>query len=455
MMQLFESFEGKKVMILGFGQEGRSTYKLLRREFPNKKIYVADKNEKLPKRIGNDKNVEFFLGGNYLSQIRDFDIVVKSPGVSPTNEIVEAGKQGVEFTSQTKIFFEKQKGKIVGVTGTKGKSTTASLIHLMLKEAGHNTYLLGNIGKPALEVFKHGNGEKNIYVYELSSHQLYGMDKSPHVSVILNIGVDHLDWHGSQESYISAKKNVILHQKQGDLAILNYDDQLLKKYNELTKAKTLFFSQKKKVNGAFLDDSKMFIQGEKPSFVLDTKKVKLLGKHNIYNLMASVLVSNKFGVDKVDIQKVAYSFSGLEHRLEIVMKIKGVAFVNDSMSTNLVSLKAAVNSFTKPLTVIMGGYDRGLDYEETAKFLADKDNVEHVVLIGETADKLERELDEVHFDGKIYSMGEPDMKKLVKKSFEVTPKGGVVLLSPAAASFDMFENYKDRGKKFKKAVLGL
>ena len=312
---------------------------------------------------------------------------------------------------------------------------------------------MGNIGKPALETFAKGNSEDTVYVYELSSHQLYDLDRSPDISVVLNIGTDHLDWHGTQDEYLKAKKNIVFHQKKGDLTVLNFDDLVVRNFGENTKAKTVFFGKKNQENDAYLEGDSLYVNGK---VVLDKKKVKLKGDHNLSNIMALVLVVTDLGVGKDAIQEIVYAFTGLEHRLEEVGEHKDVLFVNDSMSTNSVSMEAALSSFSdRPITLILGGHDRGIEQKNIALLVAGTENIKNVVLIGETAEMLEREIVGLGFGGKLLNLGKKDMNTIVDKAFNLTPKGGVVLLSPAAASFDMFENYKDRGNQFKKAARSL
>lgn len=432
-MKIFENLKNKKVLILGFGEEGRSTYRLIRKEYPEKEIFIADSKDwegflrELPEEIKKDKNVKYILGKNYLSETHGFDFIVKAPGIPPI---------ATPNTSQTEIFFELAKGKIIGVTATKGKSTTSTLLYQVLKKANYRAFLVGNIGKPSLDVLRNQNDEKSIYVYELSSHQLYGLTKSPHMAVILNVATDHLDWHGTQGEYVSAKKNIVKHQKSSDFAFLNRNDTISSSFAKETKAKVIYFSGGElspKVKSAIL----------------------LKGKHNQNNVAAVTAVATTLGIKEEVVVTVLKTFYGLPHRLETIGEYRGVTFIDDSIASNPTALAAAVDSFGEPLTLIMGGYERGLDYRGLTEKIAGKENVKNVLLVGQTVNKMGESLKEAGFKGKLVDLGRPEMFALVRKAFEITQKGGIVLLSPGAASFDMFKDYKDRGNQFKEAVLNL
>ena len=451
MKNIFERFKNKKILILGFGEEGISTYKIIREELPDLKLAVADQKEKNIK----DKNTTFIFGEDYLSKINNYDLIIKSPGISPA-KIVDYIGGDKTFITQTEIFFEECQGKIIGVTGTKGKTTTSTLIYKILKKAGLKCYLVGNIGQPSLEVLKKHNDKNSLYVYELSSHQLADLKLSPHISIILNIGTDHLDWHGSQEEYVKAKKNILMHHGISDTAILNYDDKIVRELANLTKARSLFFSLEDKKCEAFFDGSLLRVKlPNEDELTIDPRKILLRGKHNWSNILAASIVAKELGVENNVITDLIYSFKGLEHRLEPVGKIRGVTFINDSISTNPTALQAAINSFSEPLTLIMGGFDRGLNYQDLAKEIAINKQVNKVIVIGQVGPLIISSLNKAGFRGSIINLKLKSMTKIVENAFRNTPSGGIVLLSPAAASFDMFKDYKDRGNQFKKAVLTL
>jgi UDP-N-acetylmuramoylalanine--D-glutamate ligase len=401
----------KKIAILGYGLEGMDAEKFLRSQ--GAEISILDKK----------------FDKNYLSNLSKFDIIVRSPGVYRyLPEIIEAEKNGVVITSAIKLFFDNCSCKIIGVTGTKGKGTTSTLIYEILKTDRRDVYLAGNIGKPMLELLPHLNS-KSLVILEMSSFQLIDLDKSPHIAVVLNITEDHLDWHKNREEYVNAKKNIVSHQTAEDFAIVNSEYATSKSFTEIAKGKVIEFSKDS------LDEE-------------FRKKLLLRGEHNLENIAAAVTVGQVLEINNEIILKTVRHFKGLEHRLELVDIVNGIAFYNDSFATGPQPTIAAINSFTEPETLILGGYDKGLNYSELGKVISNKENVKYIILIGDIGDKIGKEIKNKN----IINLGHVPMTRIVGTACGVTPKGGVVILSPAAASFDMFKNYKDRGERFKKAV---
>lgn len=429
-----ENFKDKKVAVLGLGIEGKDVVSFLLKE--GAIVTIFDKKEESELEWGDiDKDsVKIFSGEGYLQEgLKDFDVIVRSPGIYRyIPEIVDAEKTGSIVTSAIKIFFERCVGKIIGVTGTKGKGTTSTLITEILKAGGREVFLSGNIGKPLLELIPQIN-ESSIVVLEMSSFQLIDMTQSPKVAVVLNITTDHLDWHKDIEEYINAKKNIVSHQKQSDFAVINFDYDTPKSFATLTEAKVIPFT---------VD-------------ALDKKykeSLLLKGQHNLENIAAAVTVAGIFEVDEETILRTVKNFKGLEHRLELVDEINGVTFYNDSFATGPQPTMAAIGSFVEPETLILGGSEKGLDYSDLGKYIAGHGNVINVILIGVIGPALGSVLKKSEFRGNVINMGMPQMREVVSEALRVTPKGGVVILSPAAASFDMFDNYKERGTKFKEAV---
>ena len=407
-----------KIAILGYGLEGQDA-------------------EKYFKNLGDEVTVlDKKFDENYLKNLNDFNIIVRSPGVYRyLPEIVKAEENGVKITSSLKIFFDNCPGNIIGVTGTKGKGTTSTLIYEILKNAGKDVYLVGNIGKPYLELLS--KLTKNSFVImELSSFQLIDLTKSPHIAVVLNITLDHMDWHKSKEEYVEAKKNILSYQSPDDFAILNEEYETPKSFVEAAKGKTVFFS-KTKLEQKYKEN------------------LLLRGEHNLENIAAAVAAAKIVGINEGTILETVRSFKGLEHRLELVDTIEGIAFYNDSFATGPQPTIAAMNSFTDPETLILGGSDKGLDYQELMREIEKKENIKNLILIGDVGNKITDILKGYAFQGSVINMGHSSMEEIVKKAFEITPGGGIVTLSPAAASFDMFKDYKDRGNQFKKSVFKL
>jgi len=441
-----------KIAILGFGLEGKDALDYFLAKGAN--VSIFDKKEEKELELGNiDTKVELFIGPKYdLKLLKNFDVVVRSPGVYRyLPGIKEAEEAGAEITSAINIFFEECHATIIGVTGTKGKGTTASLIYQILKEGKKDVYLAGNIGIPYLSLLAKTK-KTSIVVLEVSSFQLIDMEVSPQVAVVLNITSDHLDWHKNLKEYVESKRNIVKFQKKSDDAVINADYEIPKSFAKSTKANVVFFSRLVPTNGAFAASGEIFLGGESLG---KTHWLSLRGEHNLENVTAAISAANVFRVDIETIKKAVFSFKGLEHRLELVNSVGGVAFYNDSFATGPQPTIAAVNSFTEPLTVILGGYDKKLDYGKLGEVISRKKNVVNVILIGAVAEKIKEALRNASFKGKMVEMGKSKMAEIIQKAFSLTPKGGVVLLSPAAASFDMFPNYKERGKKFKEAALAL
>ncbi len=411
-------YQNKKVAILGYGLEGQDTERYLKNQSAKIKIFDQKFDQK------------------YLGNLNEFEYVVRSPGVYRyLPEIVAAEKSGIKITSAVKIFFEECPGKIIAVTGTKGKGTTSTLIYEILKADGRDVYLSGNIGKPYLELLPKLTKDSFV-IMEMSSFQLIDLDRSPNIAVVLNITSDHMDWHKNQEEYIDAKKNIVRYQLASDFAVINENYDLPKSFAKETKAKVVWFSKK----------------------TLDPKykeKLLLRGEHNLENISAAVSVAKVLGINEDFILQTVRNFKGLEHRLELVTEVEGRTFYNDSFATGPQPTIAAINSFTEPETLILGGSDKGLDFSELGSVVSNKQNVKNIILIGQIREVIAKTFKGSPFKGKIYDLGFSSMKEIVDKAFEITEKGGVVILSPAAASFDMFKNYKDRGNQFKKAVQSL
>jgi len=448
------NLRGKKTAVLGLGIEGKDLVKFLIKN----KAQVTVFDQKPEKEINfekiNKSKIKLITGSNYLTEgFKNYDYLFRSPGVYRYKpELIKAQKEGVVISSAIKLFFDLCPGKIIGVTGTKGKGTTSTIIYKILKKEGRDVFLAGNIGKPYLELLPKLT-EKSWIILEMSSFQLIDLHKSPDISVVLNITSDHLDWHRNIKEYIDAKKNIVKHQKSTSFSVVNADHQVSKSFANHSQGKAFFFSTKKAVRGAFVKNNKIYLSTKTNKQLMgDVNKLKLIGKHNWENVTAAICAAKLAGASIKSIKEVIFSFSGLEHRLEKVGKIKNITFYNDSFSTNPEPTIAAVNSFKEPLTLILGGFDKGLNYEKMAKVIAKKKNVKNIILIGQTRKKIKNNLTKAGFKGKTLDLKVSKMKKIIKTAFQITPEDGVVILSPASASFDMFTNYKERGKKFKEEV---
>lgn len=451
-------FEGKNIALLGFGIENISVAKFFIKHGIDFVVFdrmsVEKLSEEAQKVIRNEK-LEMRTGEDYLSELDQFDIIVRSPGVQYlTKEIQDAKHEGSEITSSTKLFFDLCPAEIIGVTGTKGKGTTASLITKIL-ETGQKSkvYLLGNIGTPSfnvIETVKSGD----FVVFELSSFQLQDMEKSPHIAVVANLADDHLDYHQTLEEYRETKQNILKYQTKKDFAVINWDYPESRKLREFGKSKKYYFSSKEKVSGAYVSESgDVFLVNGKARKVCNQGELKLIGRHNLENIASAAIVGDLLGVSIEQISRAVKEFDGLPHRLEFVREADGIKFYNDSFSTNPTPTTAAIKSFKVPITVILGGSEKGADFSELAKVIK-LSTVSSVITIGIEGPRIRKALIDSGTSIGIINGGK-SISEIVNIAAKNTEPGGVVLFSPACASFDMFKNYKDRGEKFINAVKAL
>jgi len=451
-----------KIAILGFGVEGRVIMKWLH-EHQYGNITVCDRNVDLDYEM--PEGVSVHLGETYLNDLTDFDTLFRSPGISTLKtELQEARAAGVEMTSSINFFMDQCPCPVIGVTGTKGKGTTSTLIYEILKKSGlkenENVFFGGNIGLSPINFLDKLNGSCFV-VLELSSFQLHDVDKAPHYAVVLNTTIDHMDYHADKQEYMEAKEKILTMQNEKCIAVLNKDYEYSKYYKPLVKGALREVSVNSAVDdGAFVKDGIIFYaKGGKSEEIMKVSEITLVGPHNIENVLPAVTIALELGIDKECVRDAVMDFKNLPHRLEFVRDFKGVKFYNDSFSTNVQTSIAAVNSFDEPTVLIAGGHDKGFDYYEWAKVILTKDSLETVILIGGNAQKLEDSILKVEEElGEL--VGSPtkvlrreSMEEAVLDAFANLENGGVVVLSPAAASFDMYDNYKERGNDFASCAL--
>ena len=395
----------------------------------------------------NKYNYKYFMGEDYLDNLINFDIIFRSPSCLPTNKkIVKEKERGAIVTSEIKEVLRLSNSKIIGVTGSDGKTTTTTLINEILKANGYNTFLGGNIGIPLFDKIDKMTSD-DIVVLELSSFQLMDMDISPDISIITNIEQNHLDIHSSFEEYISAKENIYKYQDKSGILVTNYDNNITNKFkgNGITR----YFSSKTQIENGFYTDGKYIYYKNKK--IIDTKNIKLRGVHNYVNICTALSAI----IDLIDLEKsidVITNFNGVEHRLELVREINNVKWYNDSVSSSPTRTIAGLNSFEEDIVLIAGGYDKNLDYSNIAKPILDK--VVKLILLGNTKEKIYKAVTElnkkVNKNIDIYICD--SLSEAVNKAYEVSKEGEIVLFSPASASFDMFKNFADRGNQFKDLV---
>ncbi|OHA76518.1 MAG: UDP-N-acetylmuramoylalanine--D-glutamate ligase [Candidatus Wildermuthbacteria bacterium RIFCSPLOWO2_12_FULL_40_9] len=455
MLNLKKELNPKKILILGLGKEGVDTLMFLRKLFPGKILGVGDKDKNSKFKIKNLKllrKVTWYLGRDYLKPLEQYDLIIKSPGIPVNNQALKQAFREGKITSQTELFLRHCPGKIIGITGTKGKGTTSSLIYKILKQGGKKVYLVGNIGKPALSLLFKAK-PKDIFVYEMSSHQLMNLRTSPNIAVFLNIYPAHLDYYRDFQEYFQAKKNIFLHQKSNDVLIYNKDDQLLKEAVKKAKSKKISFSLKSQSGDYRLRQDLVVYHGKK---MFHTANYRLKGEFNLVNTMAAIIVGRILNVPLAKITNAVKNFKGMPYRLEFVGKYSGVDFYNDSLATIPQATIAAIEALGDRIgAIILGGFESGLDYSKLARVIAQR-KIKNLILFPTTGGKIAKAVKKYFRFNKskkaINYFFVNDMKEAIKLSLENTEKGDICLLSPASPSFGVFKNYKERGDLFKKYI---
>ena len=441
--------KGKKVLVVGLARTGIATAKFLKAKGSLVTVTEVKPKEEMKEAVqalkGMDISTEW--GGHQTETFLKQDIIVVSPGVDLNIEpIQKAIKHGVRVVSEIELAYHFIRAPIIAVTGTNGKTTTTLLVGEMLKEDGRKVGVGGNVGEPLI-LFADGKDRWEVLVVEISSFQLEAIeDFRPRISVLLNITEDHLDRYPRYDDYIEAKVRIFANQNSGDLAVLNRDDPIVMQFREKVKAKKVLFSLKEKLGeGAFSNGQTIFLRLGEKGEEYSIAKTPLEGIHNVENMMAALTTARIFGCSKKSIQTVLDRFKGLEHRLEFVREIKGVRFYNDSKGTNVGSVVKSLQSFSEPVTLIAGGKDKNGDLSPLEALIQKR--VKHLILIGEAKERMNREL-----GGLTDTVMAKTMEKAVLLAHQKAKAGEVVLLSPACSSFDMFKDYKERGKVFKEAV---
>lgn len=412
---------GGKVLIVGFGREGKSTLSYLEKHYPEVKIAIADKNPDATKGLA----CEVYSGNNYLSEISNYDTVVKSPGIPPD----PAFSKAKHLTTLTNIFFESCQGTVIGVTGTKGKSTTSSLIAHILSSTKQDVRLIGNVGKPALDYLADANSE-TIFVMELSSYQLMDIHYSPHIAILLPVYEEHLNYHGSFEAYWAAKANITKFQSKADYFLYYENNEICQKVALRSPAQRIAFA------------------------MLDFKS-KLRGAANKINIGAAVTAVKLLVPEEHKISEAVGTFVPLAHRIESIGVHRGIEFINDSLATIPEATIHALEALgQKVTTLIAGGFDRGINFSKLGEVLA-KSSLKTLILFPDTGEKIEMALKSADPKSKIKIFKTKDMREAVQAAYDSTRPGEICLMSPASTSYNLFKDYEDRGNQFKKFVLEL
>ncbi|MGI6085162.1 MAG: UDP-N-acetylmuramoyl-L-alanine--D-glutamate ligase [Acetivibrionales bacterium] len=441
----------KKAFVLGMARSGYEAAKLLAGKGYD--VLVNDANmHQPPEHISELQSIGIRLVlGSHPEDIFDdtFELLVKNPGISNNHFYVNKAEEFcIPVINELELAYRYfPKGlNIIGVTGTNGKTTTTTIIYKFLKEASKSAYLMGNIGFPVCSFVPVLNSG-DIAVMEVSDHQLCNViEFKTNISILTNISEAHLDFHGSYDSYKTMKKRIFNHHTGQDISVLNYDDnEVLELARDIKSVKKYFSSRRRNENGCFIADGCIYYKTDK---IIALDEIKLKGYHNYENIMASITTVKEFGVDNQSIVNVLKTFGGVEHRLEYVTTINDIEFYNDSKSTNITSTQIALSSFEKPVTLMMGGLDRGHSFDGLKDNMK---NVSFIVSYGETRERISDFARECGIPCKAFQ----NLEDATKAAFEASHPGNVILLSPACASWDQYDNFEIRGDMFKKYVFQL
>lgn len=451
--------KGKYVAVIGMGVSNTPLIKYLMDLDANITVFDKKTEEELGIALCEEyslQGVKFSLGDNYLDNLNGYDIIFRSPSMRPDHPAIERElNRGAILTSEIEMLIDLCPGKVIGVTGSDGKTTTTTLIYKILVEDGYNCYLGGNIGTPLFARIDEMKPD-DIVVLELSSFQLMTFKNSPNISVITNISPNHLDIHKSYEEYIEAKENIFRYQKANDIVVLNYDNDITREMADKTIGNIRLFSTKNRIENGIILDSGMIklAEGKVRKQIMDTQKILLMGAHNIEN--ACTAIATVFDLVKLSsIVNVLSTFRGVEHRNEFVRELNGVKWYNDSIGTSPTRTIAGLLSFKDKVVLIAGGYDKHLDYTELGKHIVD--NVKTLILMGQTKEKIKEatmiELEKRHMELPIIECD--TLEEVVREAYNVSREGDIIFFSPASASFDMYKNFVERGNLFKKIVMEL
>lgn len=441
-MKMIDTFKNKKVLVLGLAKSGESAARLL--DTLGAIVTVNDGKafeENPTAQALLEEGIRVICGSHPLELLdEDFALMVKNPGIRYDNPMVEkALKKGIPVWTEVELAYLISDAPIIGITGSNGKTTTTTMIAEALNAGNQSAKLCGNIGYPASSVAQTATKEDTL-VMELSSFQLMGTEVfHPRVAVITNLSANHIDYHGTYEDYVDAKWMIQRQMTEQDTIVLNFNQEEVKELAQETKAQVLPFSTKEVVDGAYLQDGKLYFKGE---YVMDADQIGVPGTHNIENALATIAVAKLWGVDNQAIQESLAAFGGVKHRLQLVGKIDGVTFYNDSKSTNILATQKALSGFdNSKVILIAGGLDRGNEFDE---LVPDLIGLKKMVILGQSAPRVQRAADKAG----VPTVAAEDIADATRKAFEQAEEGDIVLLSPANASWDMYPNFEVRGDIF-------
>ena len=451
-----EYIVNRKVAIIGLGVSNLPLIDY----FHEKKacVTVFDSREigEIPKDLMDkitNYSIEFSFGKNYLSKLKEYDLILRSPSCLPTvNELEEEAKRGAIVTTEVELLMKMCPCQIIGITGSDGKTTTTTLISEIIKKAGYKCFVGGNIGTPLFARISEMKPE-DIVVLELSSFQLMNMELSTNIAVVTNISPNHLNVHKDYQEYIDSKANIFKYQDENGILVINYDNEITKDFAKQANGKVVYFSRREKLpNGVIFDEDTVKIcDNDLRRHVINKKDVKIRGLHNIENICAAIAATKDL-VSPEEQRQAITEFTGVEHRLEFVRELDEVKWYNDSIASSPNRTIAGLNSYNERIVLIAGGRDKHLDYDPIAKPIIE--HVDTLIVMGETAEKIKnavtRELENQKKTLKIIKVA--NVEEAVKTARKIAKPNEIVLFSPASTSFDMFKNFEERGKKFKEEV---
>ena len=440
-------FENKKIFILGMARSGYEAAKLLAEH--NNKIVINDNNDKQ-----DEKHLEELRSlkvsvilGSHPDDILDetFDYIIKNPGIKDNHKYIEfANKHNIKVINEMEMayHFLPKNVKIIGITGTNGKTTTTTLIYEILKKAEKNVHLTGNIGFP-LSGFINKINEGDYIVTEVSIQQLVNLnDFKTNISVLTNLSEAHIDHVGSYENYLKLKKKIFNHHDKSNIAIINSDNEdSLKITNNINSTK-IYFSTTNTSTDAYIKDNAIYYKNNK---IINLSDIKLVGMHNYQNIMCAIITAKELGITNDIICEVLNNFVGVEHRLEFVKRINGRDFYNDSKATNNKSTEIALSSFNNPTILLLGGLDRGQSFEELYEYMK---NVKSIITYGQTKEKIKTFADSHNLDCTVVN----NLEEATNLAYNLSEEDDIILLSPACASWDQYKKFEDRGEDFKRIV---
>lgn len=446
---MISNFENKKVLVLGLARSGQAAARLLAKL--GAIVTVNDGkpfHENPSAQVLLEEGIKVVCGSHPLELLdEEFALMVKNPGIPYSNAMVQkAQEKNIPIWTEVELAGLVSEAPIVGITGSNGKTTTTTMIAEVFNHSGKSGLLAGNIGFPASEVVVDARADDTL-IMELSSFQLMGIDTfKPHIAVITNLEPSHLDYHGTFDDYVAAKWNIQNQMTSDDFVVLNFNQGIARRLAEKTAATVVPFSTIEAVDGAYLEEGKLYFKGE---FIMSADEVGVPGEHNVENALATIAVAKLSGISNQAIKETLSTFGGVKHRLQDVGSVDGVTFFNDSKSTNILATQKALSGFdNQQLILIVGGLDRGNSFDE---LVPDLKGLKTMIVLGETADKLADTAKSIAIPVEYAK----DVADATRKAFELAEVGDTVLLSPANASWDMYQNFEVRGDEFLATVASL